>query len=124
MIFDVKQDGCTKATLVIGGHVLDVDDMDTYSLVMKTILVQLIMVIAKANNYQVLTRDVKNPYLYADCDINICTWVGPEFELAGFENGVCGKGRKGSLWSAIKWTELTFSFGRDITDPGIQTCKV
>ena len=24
----------------------------------------------------------------------------------------------------IKWGELAFSFGRDITDPGIQTCKV
>ena len=43
------------------------------------------MVIAKANNYQMLTRDIKNAFLYADCDINICTPLGPEFELAGFK---------------------------------------
>ena len=43
------------------------------------------MVIAKANNYQVLTGYIKNAYLYADCDINICMRVGPEFELAGFK---------------------------------------
>jgi hypothetical protein len=35
MIFDVKQDGHHKGRLVIGGHVLDSEDMDTYSSVMK-----------------------------------------------------------------------------------------
>ena len=59
--------------------------MDTYSSVMKTILERLLMVIAKANNFQVLTGDIKNAYFYADCDINICLQVGPEFELAGFK---------------------------------------
>ena len=52
---------------------------------MPTISAQLLMVIAKANNYQVLTGDIKNAYLYADCNINICTQIGPEFELAGFK---------------------------------------
>jgi len=37
MIFDVKQDGRCKARLVIGGHVLDSDNMDTHSSVMKAI---------------------------------------------------------------------------------------
>ena len=85
MIFDVKQDGCRKARLVIEGHVLDADNMDTYSSVMKTILAHLLVVIAKANNYQVLTRDIKNVYLYTDYDINICTCLRPELKLAGFK---------------------------------------
>ena len=85
MIFDVKQDGHRKARLVIGGHIMDADDMDTYSSVMKKILAWLLMVVAKANNYQVLNGDMKIAYLYTDCDVNICTWVGPEFGLAGFK---------------------------------------
>ena len=84
VIFDVKQDGCHKARLVIGGHVLDSDNMDTYSSVMKAISARLLMVIAKANDYTVWTGDIKNTYLYADCDIKVCTRTGPEFELAGF----------------------------------------
>ena len=68
-----------KAKLVSGGHVLDANNMDT------TILVRLLMVIAKANGYQVLTRDIKNAYLYVDYDINIGTWVGAEFKSAGFK---------------------------------------
>jgi len=42
------------------------------------------MVIVKANSYTVRTGDIKNAYLYADCDIKICTRAGPEFEQAGF----------------------------------------
>ncbi len=48
MIFDVKQDGCRKVRLVIGGHVLDSENMDKYSSVMKAISARLLMVIAKA----------------------------------------------------------------------------
>jgi len=84
MIFDVKQDGRRKARLVIGGHVLDSENMDTYSSVMKAISARLLMVIAKANNYTVRTGDIKNAYLYAECDIKVCTRVRPEFELAGY----------------------------------------
>ena len=43
------------------------------------------MLCSYLGSYQVLTVDIKNAYLYADCDINICTWVGPEFELVGFK---------------------------------------
>jgi hypothetical protein len=84
MIFDVKQDGRCKARLVIGGHVLDSDNMDTYSLIMNAIYAQLLMVIAKANDYTMRTGNIKNAYLYADWDIKVCTRAGPEFELAGF----------------------------------------
>ncbi len=50
MIFDIKQDGHHKAWLVIGGHVLDSENMDTNASVMKAILARLLMVIASNNN--------------------------------------------------------------------------
>jgi hypothetical protein len=52
MIFDVKQNGHQKARLVIGGHVLASDNMDTYSYVMKVISTQLLMVITKAKGFR------------------------------------------------------------------------
>ena len=84
MIFDVKQDGHCKARLVIGRHVLDLENIDAYSSVMKAIPAWLLMVIAKANNYTVWTGDIKSAYFYAECNIKVCTTVGPEFELAGY----------------------------------------
>ncbi len=85
MIFDIKQDGRRKARLVIGGHVLDSENMDTYASVMKAISARLLMVIASNNNYEVMVGDIKNAYLYADCDIKVCTRVGPEFVEAGYK---------------------------------------
>ena len=82
MIFDVKQDGRRKARLVIGGHVLDSEDYNTYASVMKAVSQRLLMLIAANNKYDVLTGDIKNAYLYANCDIKVYTRVGPEFELA------------------------------------------
>ena len=84
MIFCCKQDGRRKARLVIGGHVLDSEDMDCYASVMKNISQRLLMVIASANNFDVLTGDITNAYLYADCDVKVYTRVGKEFEIAGF----------------------------------------
>ena len=56
------------------------------------------MMIAKANNYQVPTRDIKNAYLYSDCVIDICTWVGPEFKIAGFKEFKMGFMSKHPPW--------------------------
>ena len=49
MMFDVKEDGYRKARLLIGGHIFDAYNRDTYSSVMKTILMRLLMVIEMAN---------------------------------------------------------------------------
>ncbi len=43
------------------------------------------MVSASNNNYGVMVGDIKNAYLYADCDIQVCTRVGPEFVKAGYK---------------------------------------
>ena len=52
------------------------------------------MVIAKANGCQVLTGDIKNAYLYADCGINISAWVGFEFKSAGCKESKAGSKAK------------------------------
>ena len=85
MIFDVKQGGRRKARLVIGGHVLDSTDMDTYASVMKAISQRLLMIIVLLNGHKVLTGDIKNAYLYANCTIKVYTRVGGEFEIAGYK---------------------------------------
>ena len=84
MIFDVKSDGRLKSRLVIGGHVLDSENLDTYASVMKAISQRLLMVIASANNYDAIVGDITNAYLYADADVKVYTRVGKEFEIAGF----------------------------------------
>ena len=43
------------------------------------------MVIAKTRVYKMRTENIKHAYWHADGDINICTWVEPEFELVGFK---------------------------------------
>ena len=48
---------------MIGGRFFYADDMDTYSSVVKAILARLLMVIAKANKYQLLMGDIKIAYL-------------------------------------------------------------
>lgn len=83
MILDVKQDECHKVRLVLGGHVLDSENMGTYSSVMKG-TAQLLMVITKAHNNTVQTGDIKNACLYVECGVKVWTGVGPEFELAGY----------------------------------------
>ena len=62
MVFDVKQDLRRKARLVIGGHVVDSGMHDTYASNMKTISARLLMIIAAANKYDVLTGDIKSKY--------------------------------------------------------------
>jgi hypothetical protein len=84
MLFVVKQDGRRKARLIIGGHVLDSENMDCYASVTKSISQRLLMIIALANKFGVLTGDIKNAYLYADCDVKVYTRVGEEFKIAGY----------------------------------------
>ena len=58
--------------------------MDTYASLMKAILQRLLLVVASANKRSVLTGDISNAYLYADCDVKVYTRVGTEFGLAGY----------------------------------------
>ncbi len=43
------------------------------------------MVVSSNNNCGMMVGDIKNDYLYADCDIQVCTRVGPEFVETGYK---------------------------------------
>ena len=85
MIFYIKQDGRQKAHLVIGGHVLDSSNMNTYASVMKAIPQTLILVVVSVNNYEFLVGDIKNAYLCTNYDTGVYTWVGLEFDLVWYK---------------------------------------
>jgi hypothetical protein len=83
MIFDVKQDLRRKARLVLGGHVIDASGHDTYASNMKGISARILMLLAAANDLQILTGDIGNAYLYATTQEKIFCRTGPEFASSG-----------------------------------------
>lgn len=80
-IFDVKQDGRRKARIIIGGHVIDTTGYDKYASNMKTISARVLMLIASANKFDVLTGDISTAYLYATGNLKVATKLGEEFSL-------------------------------------------
>jgi Reverse transcriptase (RNA-dependent DNA polymerase) len=83
MIFDVKHDLRRKARLVLGGHVIDASGHDTYASNMKGISARVLMLIAQANDLDVLVGDIGNAYLYATTKEKIYCRTGQEFESSG-----------------------------------------
>ena len=86
MIFDVKMDGkfTRKARLVADGHKTDAPSSITYSSVVSRDSVRLGLLIASLNDLDVVTCDIGNAYLNADCREKLWTIAGPEF---GSERG-------------------------------------
>jgi hypothetical protein len=80
-IFDVEQDLRRNARLVIGGHVVDASDHESYSSNMKTISMRLLLIIGARNNLKTLTADISSAYLYADTQELVYTSCGPEFNF-------------------------------------------
>ena len=50
IIYEVKQDGCRKARLVAGGHLVDPRGISTHSTIVKGVSVRLLDVIARRDN--------------------------------------------------------------------------
>ena len=65
MIYEVKQDGCHKAHLVVGGHLVDPRGISTRSTVVKGVSVHLLDVIAHCDNQKVFCGDVGNAFITA-----------------------------------------------------------
>ena len=86
MIFDVKfgENFHCKARLVAGGHMTETPATLTYSSVVSRDSVQIALTIAALNDLQVMSCDIQNAYLMADCREKIWTYTGPEF---GSEQG-------------------------------------
>ena len=86
MIFDVKfrENFRRKARLVAGGHMTETPATLTYSSVVSRDSVRIALTIAALNDLQVMSCDIQNAYLTADCREKIWTYAGPEF---GSEQG-------------------------------------
>ena len=83
---------------------------DTYASNMKTISARILMLIASANNYEVLTGDIKNIYLYPKNKLDVYVTLGKEFQIydksikpgcnAIFEQNLYGLGTGARNWHA------------------------
>ena len=81
MIFDINfgENFRRKARLVAGGHMTEAPAMITYSSVVSRDSVRIALTIAALNGLQVMSCDIQNAYLTADCRERIWTYAGPEF---------------------------------------------
>ena len=86
MIFDVKfgENFHRKAQLVAGGHMTKMPATLMYSSVVSHDSVQIALTLAALNDLQVMSCDIQNAYLMADCREKIWTYAGSEF---GSEQG-------------------------------------
>ena len=79
MIYEVKQDGCRKARLVAGSHLVDPCGISTHSTIVKGVSVHLLDVIAHQDNLKVLCGDVGNAFVTAQCLEKVYSRAGLEF---------------------------------------------
>ena len=86
MIFDIKmgENFRRKARFVAGGHVTHTPPEITYSSVVTRDSVRIAFLVAALNGLKVMSADIQNAYLTADCREKIFTIAGPEF---GSEQG-------------------------------------
>ena len=82
MIFDVKfrENFHCKAQLVAGGHMTKTPATLTYSSVVSCDSVWIALTVAALNDLQVMSCDIQNAYLTADCQEKIWTYTGPELD--------------------------------------------
>jgi hypothetical protein len=109
-ILCVKEDMTRKSRLIIGGHVVDSGDLDTYSSNMRGISARILMLIASANQMDVLVGDISSAYLNADSDLDVVVRLGKEFQLlderykvgslATVERALYGLSTSARLWRA------------------------
>ena len=86
MIFDIKfgENFRHKPRLVAGGHMTETPATLTYLSVVSRDSVWIALALAALNELQVMSCDIQNTYLMADCREKLWTYTGPEF---GSEQG-------------------------------------
>ena len=104
MVFDVKMDWTRKARFCAGGHMTDPPASITYASVVSRDSVRIALTLAALNDLNVMTADLQNAYLNADCGEKIWTICGPEFgpELQG-RKAIIVKAPYGLKTSAYQW---------------------
>jgi len=121
-IFTVKHDGRHKARYVIGGHVTDASDVDTYAATVRTENVRLIFLVAVINDTDIKDGDIDTAYLNAISKEKIYTRAGIEFGplLAG-KIMLLYKALYGAKGSGNAWF-LQFSMHN--AEHGFKRCKL
>ena len=80
MIFDIKMGTFRrKARLVAGGHTTDPPSSATYSSVASKESVRLSFLLAELNNLDLVSVDITNAYVNAECREKVAATAGPEF---------------------------------------------
>ena len=83
IVFDVKANGRRKARLVIGGHMVDSDNLDKFCTHMTSESNRILMTIADHMGYDVNVGDINNAYLCASTNEKIYTIGGLAFVKGG-----------------------------------------
>jgi hypothetical protein len=70
-----------KARLVIGGHIADAGGHELYDSTMKGVSARMLMIIASANNLDMLCGDIQSAYLYTKNTLKTYVKLGKEFNV-------------------------------------------
>ena len=131
-VFDVKPISLkAKARLVIGGHVVETGDTDTFSYMMSTEGARILAVIADHMGYNLAVGDINTAYLYATTKERIYSRADDEaFIVTGYakqkralclihkaQYGLPGSGH--AWWLKLGETLRDLNFQRSRGDPEI-----
>jgi hypothetical protein len=113
MIFDVKMDFPRKARLVAGGHLTDPPEALTYSSVVSRRSVRLAFMLAKLNDLEMISTNIRNAHLNAEVTEKNYAIAGPKFgELQGCTvvvvNALYCLKSAGAAWNHHLTNELEF----------------
>ena len=79
-VFDVKREDLRrKARLVLGGHLIDALDQESYASTVQSLSIRLLLTIADKNGLEVMSGDVGNAFPNAYTKETIYTRAGVEF---------------------------------------------
>lgn len=81
LIFNIKmgENFCRKVRMIAGGHITVTSVALTYSSVVSRDSVCIVLTIAALNDLKILSSDIQNAYLAANCKEKIWCKAGPEF---------------------------------------------
>jgi hypothetical protein len=127
MVFDIKMDGkfTRKARYVANGNETEPPTAQTYASVVSRDSVRIALMYAALNDLEILSCDVTNAYLNADCREKIWVQAGPEFgEDEGLvmiiRKALYGLKSSGASWrSMISQTMLDADYQNTYADPDV-----
>jgi Reverse transcriptase (RNA-dependent DNA polymerase) len=125
MIFDVKLDFTRTARFVAGGHMTETPASLTYSLVVSRESVQIAFLLAALNDLEVLSADIGNAYLNADCRKKVYLTAGPELGSHAGKNVIIvrvlyGLRSSGAAWQAhLAQSMIDIGFKPCVADPDV-----